>query len=219
MIEKEKGEVPGEISYAGKVLASKLLQSISSPTQKKPQEQQRKTRNVFHKNAQCENSEASSDNLAADVDLVAFGVSRTEPDQMKAFLVGKGLEIENVECMTKPELVAEKKIRSKAMRVTVKASEHKKAMNLDMWPFRVGVRLYKTQPRRRNTENESWSSQAGGIAMKMLEAGESGRADSSTTVKPRTPISIHLEARNTVVTKEEISSRVWETGRFPGMLQ
>ena len=48
------------------------------------------------------------------------------------------------------------------MRVTVKASEHKKAMNPDMWPFRVGVRLYKTQPRRRNTENESWSSQAGG---------------------------------------------------------
>ena len=180
VIEDETHEVFKETSYASKALAGshisskvppsqlqtsdplrKLLLNLTSQTPKKPQHKPR-TKNVFHGKAQSDDEKASN-NLAADVDLVAFGVStKTEPDQLKAFLVGKGLEIENVECMTRPELVTEKKVCSKTMRVTVKASEHKKAMNPDMWPFRVGVRLYKAQSRRRETENQDWSNQTGG---------------------------------------------------------
>ena len=54
--------------------------------------------------------------------------------------------------MTRSELLEEKLVRSKTMRVTVKASEHSKAMNPDLWPFRVGVRLYKAQSWRQGQE-------------------------------------------------------------------
>ena len=96
---------------------------------------------------------------------MAFGVStKTEPDQLKAFLIGKGLEIENVECMTRPELLEQKLVQSKTMRVTVKASEHAKAMNPDLCTFRVGVRIFKAQPRRRDQDGRP------------VQAGGAGRA-------------------------------------------
>ena len=119
------------------VALKNLLQKITKQNPEKKNLRQR-NKDIFHGKAKAVEEETGAENLAADVDLVAFGVStKTEPDQLKAFLIGKGLEIENVECMTRPELLEQKLVRSKTMRVTVKASEHAKAMNPDLWPFRA----------------------------------------------------------------------------------
>ena len=87
------------------MILKKLLQNVMRQNPEKPK-QKHKNKYVFHGKAKPDEEDTEKDNLAADVDLVAFGVStKTEPDQLKAFLVGKGLEIENVECMTRPELL------------------------------------------------------------------------------------------------------------------
>ena len=39
-------------------------------------------------------------------------------------------------------------MRSKTMKVVVKASDHEKAMNPDIWPFRVGVRYFRAESRK-----------------------------------------------------------------------
>ena len=44
--------------------------------------------------------------LSADVDLVAFSVARVdEPKDLSSFLIGNGLEVFNVECLTRQELI------------------------------------------------------------------------------------------------------------------
>jgi hypothetical protein len=62
--------------------------------------------------------------------------------------------------LTKQVLIDEKKVRMKTMKVTVKASEYEKAMNPEIWPQRVGVRLYRAPARRPEGEG-GWTSQAG----------------------------------------------------------
>ena len=110
---------------------------------------------IFHGNSISEEQANENYNFAADVDLVAFNVAKNvEPEQLKAFLKEKGLEVE-VECMTRPELLLAKKVRSKTMRVSVKASDHERALNPELWPFRVGVRHYKAKPRRLTSDGNS----------------------------------------------------------------
>ena len=87
------------------VALKNLLQKITIQNPEKKNLRQR-NKDIFHGKAKAVEEETGAENLAADVDLVAFGVStKTEPDQLKAFLIGKGREIENVECMTRPELL------------------------------------------------------------------------------------------------------------------
>ena len=69
--------------------------------------------------------------------------------------------------MTKEDLLKENKVRSKTMKVTFKAFEVEKAMQPDMWPFRLGVRYFKAESRRPSREggSMSWkeqSAQSGG---------------------------------------------------------
>ena len=122
-----------------------IFQNIIQNKKEKPKH---KNTNIFHGNNQSNNDETS---LAADVDLVAFGVSlNVEPNNLEEFLKARGLKVKKVELMTRPELIKENKVRSKSMKVTVIASEYEKAMSPDMWPFRVGVRHFKAPPRRRD---------------------------------------------------------------------
>ena len=111
-----------------------------------------KSRNIFHGKAKpTETGDAPTEenNLAADVDLVAFGVNlEAETDDLKSFLIAKGINVKDVKLLTKTELLSGNKVRSKTMQVTVKAGDHEKAMNPDLWPMRVGVRYYRAPPRR-----------------------------------------------------------------------
>ena len=117
-----------------------------------------KGRNVFHGNS----AETEASNLAADVDLVASGVARdASAKQLEDFLKVKGINVIKVECLTKPELVAEEKVRSKTMKVTVKAAELQKAMDPGVWPYRVGVRHFRAPQRSRQGAGEGlWASQS-----------------------------------------------------------
>lgn len=132
--------------------------------EKEKESEKPKVRKMFHGNARTTGEETAEEaSLAADVDLVAFGVAKdAEPEQLKDFLIAKGIKVIDVQCMTKPELITEGKVRSKSMKVTVKAAEHEKAMNPDLWPMRVGVRYFKAPSRRPASGEGGWASQAAG---------------------------------------------------------
>ena len=132
----------------------------------KPKERP-KSRNMFRGNS----SEDSS--LSADVNLVATGVAKDATEkQLEDFLKDRGISEVKVECLTKTELLNENKVRSKTMRVTVKASELDKAMKPEVWPSRVDVRHYRAPQRSSQGAGDgSWASQS---AQTRLEEGSSG---------------------------------------------
>ena len=106
------------------------------------------------------NSGGNEELLAADVELVATGVSRdATADQLATFLHSKGVEVVDVALLTTYE-----NARTNTFKVKIKASQYSKAMSPDVWPFRVGVRHYR-QPRR-DLNTTSWaqqSAQSGGV--------------------------------------------------------
>ena len=143
-----------------KAINPKVMNKVDKP----------KGRNVFHGSSAA--TEESS--LAADVDLVASGVARDATEkQLEDFLKAKGINVMKVECLTKSELIVEEKVRSKTMKVTVKAAELEKAMDPGVWPYRVGVRHFRAPQRSRQGAGDglwaSQSAQSGG----QLEQGQS----------------------------------------------
>ena len=81
--------------------------------------------------------------LAADVELVATGVSRdASSDQLKNFILNKGIDVLEIVKLTTFEHA-----RTNSFKIKIKAAQYEKAMNPEMWPLRVGVRHYR-QPRR-----------------------------------------------------------------------
>ena len=66
------------------------------------------------------------------------------------------------------------------MKVTVKAMHHEKAMDPDMWPYRVGVRHYRAPQRSRQGAGDgSWASQSaqsGGRLDHRQNQGADGRS-------------------------------------------
>ena len=96
--------------------------------------------------------------LAADVNLVASGVGKgcTE-DNLKEFLIGKGINPVEVEMMTKKEIIND--VRTLTFRVAVKPAEYEAALKPEVWPYRVAVRHYRA-PRRDNRSGGSWQGQS-----------------------------------------------------------
>ena len=98
--------------------------------------------------------------LAADVSLVASGVSKdATAEQLKEFIEGKGIGVIEIEKLTKEDA----ETRTNTFKVVVKLSDYEKAMQPEVWPYRLGVWHYK--PQRRNQQGMSWqqqSQQAGG---------------------------------------------------------
>ena len=149
-IQVEKRLQPQQYQQQPEQVLRSMLQKIVTNNSEKPKPKP-KSKNIFYGNIQTTGDEA------ADVDLVAFNVSKkVEPEKLKKFLEDKGLVIKDVECLTRSELLVANKVRSKTMKVTIKVSEQERAMNPDVWPFHVGVRLYKTS-RRRETGDSLWS--------------------------------------------------------------
>ena len=114
--------------------------------------------------------------MAADVDLVASGVAKDATEkQLEDFLKAKGIDGAKVECLTKQELITEQKVRSKTMKVTVKAAQLKKAMDPSVWPFRVGVRHYRAPQRsNRGAGDGSWASQSAQTGGRLEDGGRQG---------------------------------------------
>ena len=95
--------------------------------------------------------------LAADVALVASGVSRdASGEQLKEFLINKGISVVAVEKLTRDEVEA----RTNTFKVVIKLSDYEKAMRPEIWPYRVGVRHYKP-PRRTGMSWQQQSRQSG----------------------------------------------------------
>ena len=93
-------------------------------------------------------------------------------------MVGKGLEVVECELMTK--FIAES--RALTFKVTIKAKDLEKAKNPEIWPARVGVRMYKhfsTKPKRQ--DQLSFESQ---ISSRGRANSAPGREISVTGVKP-----------------------------------
>ena len=96
--------------------------------------------------------------LAADVPLVASGVAReASGEQLKEFIISKGIDVVSVEKLTRDDVGA----RTNTLKVVVKLTDYEKAMNPEIWPYRVGVRHYKP-PRRNGISWQQQTSQGGG---------------------------------------------------------
>ena len=149
------------------------MENNSKQTEKQTEKPKRKL--IFHGKATTSPEENVTEiSLAADVDIVAFGVAKTaEPEHLEKFLKDRGVEVEKIECLTNIELIKEGKVKSKTMKVTVKASEHEKAMNPDVWPRRVGVRYYKAPSRRPGQEEGGGQGgEGGGLQARSQGAGQ-----------------------------------------------
>ena len=77
--------------------------------------------------------------LAADIHLVAYGVSKNVPGvQLSQFLATKGLKVLNCELLTKYEGA-----RSLAYKITIKSCDLDIAQDPNTWPDKVGIRLFQ----------------------------------------------------------------------------
>ena len=107
------------------------------------------------------NAKTGKDNveniLAANVNLVATGVAKdATADQLKEFVENKGIEVVEIELLTQFPVAA----RTFTFRIAIKPRDYDKAMNPDVWPYRVGVRIYKPKRIRVDQQN-SWTNQSG----------------------------------------------------------
>ena len=114
-------------------------------------------------NAKNGSNESEQFILAADVNLVASGVSKdATPEQLKNFIVSKGINVTDIELLTTHKIEA----RSFSYRIAIKPEDYEKALKPDAWPYRVGVRIFR--PKRNQNQQNSWSqqsSQTGGNIM------------------------------------------------------
>jgi hypothetical protein len=157
----DDGQGPGGSSYAAAAAAASAApsQGINGITPINKPKLRRNSVLVYGK--ATTGSRDTEEILAADVELVAIGVARdATKDQLKNFIVAKGIEVLEVVKLTTFE-----QARTNTFKIKIKAAQYEKAMNPDMWPLRVGVRLYR-QPRRDQNNGTSWSDQsdrAGGV--------------------------------------------------------
>ena len=121
--------------------------------------------------------------LSGDVNLVATGVAKdcTE-DDLREFLAGKGIQVVDVEKLTKPEVM--NLVRTITFRVAVKASDYEAALKPEVWPYRVGVRHYRA-PRRPDGGWAGQSRQAGGNVSPINETA--GRTQSTVGGRQHLP--------------------------------
>ena len=98
--------------------------------------------------------------LSGDVSLVATGVAKDcSENDLKEFLADKGIQVVEIERLTKPEV--RHLVRTITFRVVVKASDYEAALKPEVWPYRVGVRHYRA-PRRPDSGWAGQSRQSGG---------------------------------------------------------
>ena len=141
-----------------------------------PKQPQKSSRNICYWSARTggEGTTGSETMIAADVSLVASGVGKgcTE-DNLREFLVGKGINPVEVELLTREEIMND--VRTITFRVAVKAADYEAALKPEVWPYRVAVRHYRAQTRDRRTGG--WQAQAersGGQIDRQSGTGQQG---------------------------------------------
>ena len=142
---------------------------------------------ILYGNARSNDGNADQQ-LAADVELAAYGVSKDATEvQLKDFISSKGIRVVDVKKLTTYEHA-----RTNTFKVCIKASDYDKALKPEVWPLRVGVRLFRP---KRNTQTWAQQSAASGGNIK-TSAGQSQEihadknlADRSQVVPPVTPVS------------------------------
>ena len=89
--------------------------------------------------------------LAADVELAVFGVRKDVTEEMMSdHLKARKIVVKEVKIQTRPEVL--ESVRTITMKVTVPASQHEAAMKCEVWPYRVGVRLWDNRSVRRERQ-------------------------------------------------------------------
>jgi hypothetical protein len=131
------------------------ISQVQRLLQQKPQPRQKK--NICFGTSKTLSDGAKETLLAADVDLVASGVSKDcTNDNLKDFLKDKGIDVVAVETLTKDEVLPQ--VRTKTFKITVKAGQYEKALMPEVWPYRVAVRHFRA-PKREG--QGTWSEQSG----------------------------------------------------------
>ena len=101
-----------------------------------PKRSWRNKGNILHGTSK----ESECFSFAVDVSLAVYGLAKdTTVEKLKAYLESKDLNV--VECKLLTNFVNE--ARALTFKVTVKAKDLEKAKQAEIWPYRVGVRMYK----------------------------------------------------------------------------
>ena len=94
-------------------------------------------------------------NIAADVQLPAYGVSKdATEEQLKQFISSKGISVTDVK-----KLTTFQGARTNTFKVCIKASDYDKALKPEVWPLRVVVRLFRPK-RTFDDAPTSWAAQS-----------------------------------------------------------
>ena len=164
--QQKKSQTHPQIQQHQQLLKNVLENTLGKKVEMHKNPEKPKGRSIFHGKAKPTENEKETEvesNLAADVELVAFGVNKTaEPEHLMKFLAEKGIKVKEVKCLTNIELIKEDKVRAKTMKVTVEAVDLEKALNPEVWPLRVGVRYFKA-PSRRPAPEEGGQAGEGGL--------------------------------------------------------
>ena len=141
-------------TYAEAMAARTQGNNFQPSGQNQPPFRPRKQSNLLYGKARM-GKDNQTQLLAANVNLVASGVSKAATDQqLKGFLEDKGIKVTEIECLTyHPDA------RTNTFRVAIAIEDYEKALNPDVWPYRVAVRTFR--PARRDREQRSMEAQFG----------------------------------------------------------
>ena len=140
----------------GQVLKKMLEKKSNTPN---------RARKIFGNAKTTDENKDEDFELAADVELAVFGV-RTDVTEamMTDHLKARKILVKEVKIQTKPEVL--ESVRTITMKVTVPASQHEAAMKPEVWPYRVGVRLWDNRSVRRERQERL------GLGTSLGRAGE-----------------------------------------------
>ena len=95
--------------------------------------------------------------MAADIDIVAYGVAKNvKSTQLATFLESKGLKV--VDCVL---LTTYEQVRSLSYKITIKAKDFEKSQDPATWPYRISFRPFINRSVKITRQNESKSATTG----------------------------------------------------------
>ena len=150
------------------------MRVIQSLMQHKQSFSPRQQKNICYGTAKTAGGEGYEKHLAANIDLVASGVSKDCSDEdLKEFLKNKDIDAVAVETLTRDEVL--QNVRTKTFKIIVTPAQYENALKPEVWPYRVAVRHYRA-PRRTDTTWGSQSGRAGGV----VDRGDQGGGGNSS---------------------------------------
>ena len=116
------------------------------------QQQRPRRQGLIMGNNRDTNIQGVEKNFAADVQLAATGINKdVTAEDMENWLKGKGL---NAKCSIETKQNVWEEVRKITMKVTIPANETDKAKDLSIWPYRVFVRLWREDKKKRNDQRQ-----------------------------------------------------------------